>query len=229
MAQTEFNSLATVVAAVSVIATPIVAQEHVCPGGTVIVQGGGERSEAICEAAVEAKGQLASCNLPVTQTVTVEITPVLPGNCHALYDCDNNLIQLLPLDAYTDFLSEQPESPWGHLESEVFFNSILRHELVHAALDDMPCPYEVCPVTQEFAAYNMQIRFLPEAERAPFERFSVETERPISRDSLNALVLAMSPETFVRNAHVYLARQDNPCELMADIASGEVLFDMPLQ
>lgn len=223
------NLFAWVITAGLVMAAPVAADEFICPGGTVIVQGSVERAEAICVAAEDAKGQLASCNLPVTQTVTVEITRALPGNCFGLYSCEENLIQLQPLDAYADLLSEEPGIPFGHLEPEAFFNSILRHELAHAALDGMPCRFEACPATQEFVAYNMQIRFLSDSERAPFDIFVASTVEPVIRERINALVLAMSPEIFLRNAYAYLASEDDPCDLMAEIVRGEVLFDMPFQ
>lgn len=195
----------------------------------MVVQGGGEQAQAICETAALAKRQLASCNLPVTRTVTVEVTRTLPGNCYGLYYCDNDLIQLLPVDVYATYLLGHPESPFGHLAPEVFFDSILRHELAHAALRDMPCPYEGCPATQEFVAFNMQIRFLSDIDRAPFERFTNEIERPISREGVNALVLMMSPETFVRNAYAYLSQQNDPCGLMGEIVGGDVLLDLPFR
>lgn len=193
----------------------------------MVVQGGGDRTEAICEAAAEAKAQLASCNLPVTQTVTVEITRVLPENCNGAYHCDEQLIQLLPLEAYATYLTRYLDGPFGHLDPEVFFDSILRHEFAHAALGGMPCPYERCPVTQEFVAYTMQIRFLADSERAPFEQLVAQIERPVSRDSVNGLVLMMSPETFAMNSLAYLSQIDDPCGLMDEITKGAVLFDRP--
>ncbi|MBF9058476.1 hypothetical protein HKCCSP123_04710 [Rhodobacterales bacterium HKCCSP123] len=216
-------------AAALCIAAPVRAEDFLCPGGTVLVQGGGERAEDICEAAAEARAQLASCNLPVTQAVTVEVTLGLSGGCYGLYHCDDDLIQLLPLSAYSGFLSGHPDSPFGHLDPEAFFNSVLRHELAHAALDVMPCPYDGCPATQEFVAYAMQIRFLSEAERAPFDRFATETGGPVTSDSLNVLVLMMSPETFLRNAHAYLSQQEDPCGLISEIVEGDVLFDIPFR
>jgi hypothetical protein len=34
--------------------------------------------------------------------VTVEITRRIPDNCHGLYHCDDNLIQLRPLEDYAE-------------------------------------------------------------------------------------------------------------------------------
>lgn len=38
-----------------------------------------------------------------------------------------------------------------------FFESVILHELAHAALDDMPCSFPSCIVGQEYIAYAMQI------------------------------------------------------------------------
>lgn len=191
------------------------------------MQGAGNRSEAICSAATVATMQLASCNLTVPAPITVEISRTVPGDCYGLYHCDDQLIQLFPVEAYATHLSGAPQSPFGHLEPEVFFNSVLRHELVHAALDGTHCPFESCRATQEFVAYTMQIMFLSDIDRAPFDLRRAEAERPATRDSVNTIILMMSPETFIDNAYAYLMQQGDPCALIGAIARGEVVFDHP--
>jgi hypothetical protein len=127
----------------------------------------------------------------------------MPGNCYGLYHCDEDLIQLFPEEVYETYLAGASESPFGHLEPGVFFNSILHHELAHAALNTMPCPYEGCPAAQEFVAYTMQIWFLSDADRAPFDLRVAEAERPMTRDGINALVLIILSDAFIENANGY--------------------------
>ena len=205
----------------------LLAESISCPGNDVIVLGADESAEEICEAASEAKEHLASCNLSVPDPVTVEITNSMPGNCLGLYHCDDNLVQLLPIEAYATHLASSPDSLFGHLEPEVFFESVLRHELVHASLETMPCPYEACPATKEFAAYTMQVWFLPVADRAPFDLRASEVERPAFRDGVSAMALMMVPELFIANAYAYLTQQDDPCRLMSKVSDGEIIFDLP--
>jgi hypothetical protein len=207
----------------------LLAEAVICPGGGFSVYGAGHRADAVCQAALEATEQLASCNLYVPTPVAIEVTRSMPGNCYGLYHCDEDLIQLLPLEVYETHLSGAPDSPFGHLEPEVFFNSILRHELAHAALGTLPCPYEGCPATQEFVAYTMQIRFLSDADRAPLDQRAAKVERPITRDGISAAVLMLSPEAFIANAHAYLSQQEDACDMIGAIARGDVIFDLPFR
>lgn len=199
-----------------------------CAGSDVTVVGAKSGLRDICDGASEAIAQLASCNLTLQGPVTVEIVESLPG-CLGLYHCDDDLIQLLSPDAYARHLSRSPGGPFGHLEPEVFFGGVLRHELAHAALASMPCPFEGCPATKEFVAYTMQIWFLPEAARAPFDRRASDRVRPAFREGVSVVVLMMAPEAFIANAYAYLTGQDDPCGLIADVASGEVTFDGPVR
>ncbi len=211
---------------------PLWAQDVTCPGGGVTIQGAPERATAICEATAIATDQLASCNLYVPDQITIEVTQSLPGNCYGLYHCEEDLIQLLPVSAYETYLDANPASPFGHLSPQVFFDSILRHELAHAAMNRTPCPFDGCPASQEFVAYTMQIYFLPDADRTRFETRLGEAgapDRPITRDSLNAMILMMAPEIFIENAYRYFARLEEPCALIGEIARGDVLLDLPFQ
>lgn len=205
----------------------LLAEGITCPGNAVIVLGADERAAGVCEAASESIKQLASCNLTVPSPITVEITQSMPGHCLGLYHCDEDLIQLLPIEDYANYLANSPGGLFSHLTPQTFFDSVLRHELAHASLDSMPCPFEACPATKEFVAYNMQIWFLAPAERAPFDQRASELERSAFRDGVSAMALMLVPDLFVINAYAYLRQQNDPCHLMSDIANGEVIFDLP--
>ena len=209
------------------LATQLAAEDFTCPGGAIVVQSAGDHSEAICRVASEATRQLASCNLTVPSPITVEVTHEVPSGCYGLYHCGDHLIQLRPVGDYAAHLSSAPQSLFAHVEPDVFFESILRHEMVHAVLEATHCPFDSCPATQEFVAYTMQIMFLPDIERAPFDQRLAEVSRPVTRDSVNAIILMWSPETFMTNAYAYLMQQNDPCALIGAIAQGEVVFDLP--
>jgi hypothetical protein len=206
---------------------PLQAEGYPCPGGMFTIEGAIGRGPAICEMAARAAEQLASCNLEVPSGLTIEITRAMPGDCYGLYHCREDLIQLLPLEAYESYLEANPDSVFGHLSPQVFFDSVLRHELAHAALEEMPCPYAACPATQEFVAYVMQIRFLSMADRAPVDARIAALKRPMPRENVNAMILTMAPELFVENAYRYFSQQDDPCGLISSVARGDVTFDMP--
>lgn len=208
------------------LAPPLAADGIACRESTITVWNAEDRTRTICEAASKAIEQLSSCNLIVSQKITIEIIDTLPRNCHGLYLCDDKVIQLLPLENYMEYLSKNPESPFSHLEPEVFFDSVLRHELAHAALDGTPCPFDVCPVTREFVAYSMQTWFLSDTDRAPFDQAYLNSDKPMTRDDISALALMMVPNTFIKNAYVYLSQRNDPCEFIAEIVRGEVVLDL---
>jgi hypothetical protein len=211
------------------LASSLRADAYVCPDGSITVQGASdEREPEICAAAELATRQLASCNLEVPDGVTIEVTQSVPGECYGVYHCHEELIQLLPLEAYESYLAANAETPFGHLPPRVFFDSVLRHELAHAALEDMPCPFGDCRASQEFVAYTMQIMFLPETDRAAFDARVHMAERPVPRERLNTMILMMAPDVFIEHAYTYLSQQDDPCILIGKIARGEVILDTPL-
>lgn len=223
------NPLRISVLAAYFIAGSLAAESVVCRGETITVQDFGARAKSICEAAIEVTGQLANCNLTVDRPVTIKMAEDMADNCYGLYDCDEGLIQLRPLEDFADYLSSHPNSPFSHLDPVVLFTSVLRHELAHAALFGTPCPYDNCPVSREFVAYTMQIRFLSEADRAPFDKHINDAQRPITKDDVSALALMMAPEAFIKNAYVYLSQQDDPCALIDAIAKGDVVLDLPFR
>lgn len=213
----------------ALLATPLAAENVTCQGGAFTVRDAAERTDSICEAAATATEQLASCNLTIAETVTIEVTGAFSDRCLGLYHCDDRLIQLRPLEDYATYLSGNPDSPFSHLDPEVFFQSVLRHELAHAALSATPCPYEGCPVTRELVAYTMQIRFLSEADRAPFDRLVAQADRQMTRDDFSVIGLMLAREAFIENAYVFLSQQDDPCEFVSKIARGDIILDRPVR
>lgn len=213
----------------ALMATPLAAESVTCPGGAFTVRDAAERTGALCEAAATAAEQLASCSLTIAEPVTIEISGAFSDRCLGLYHCDDRLVQLRPLEDFAAFLSANPDSPFGHLDPEVFFRSVLRHELAHAALAATPCPYEGCPVTREFVAYTMQIRFLSDVDRAPFDRMVAQAGRPMTQDDLSVTGLMLAQEAFIGKAYVYLSQQEDPCGFVEGIARGDVVLDRPVR
>ena len=229
MAQVMLARLPRFLALGFLLATPLEAEVVTCSGDSITVQNAGERAETICEAATEALEQLASCNLTVTRPIAIEIADTLSDGCYGLYHCDDHLIQLHPLEDYANHLASGRDGPFGHLEPDVFFESVLRHELAHSALRTTPCPYKGCPVTREFVAYTMQIRFLSDADRAPFDQVVAEAGRAVTPDDLSIVGLMMVRDAFINNAYLYLTQQNDPCEYIGRIARGDIILDRPVR
>lgn len=202
----------------------VLAETTVCEGLDVTVRDAGADAGLVCEAVSSARDDLASCGgLGWSTPVEIAMVPELPGHCVGLFDCGTGRIEILSPSGYAVPDLFHPENPFGRLSPETFLRSVIRHELVHVALQDMPCPFDACPVAQEFIAYALQIEFLPEEARAVFAGEGVAA--PVPRDRLNAMMLMMAPHIFASNAWRYFRQQPDPCGFVGAVARGEVLLD----
>ncbi|MBO6626728.1 MAG: hypothetical protein JJ938_17785 [Roseicyclus sp.] len=206
------------------LAAPLIAETVDCANTQVRVENAGSDAALICGLVAEATDQLASCALTVPEPLTISIVPELEEYCLGIYHCGEGLIEILPRDAYSGRLRPEEAGAFHGVSTDAFYASILRHELAHAALDSMPCPFGTCLVGQEYVAYTMQVRFLPEADRAIFEAAALQ-DGPISRDALNPIILMMAPDVFARRAWQHLTERNDPCALIGQIARAEVLLD----
>jgi hypothetical protein len=217
-------ALSAVCAMAMALATPGAAQPIACPDGKVFTENAGPDAALICDLAGRITEQLASCNLNVPAPVTIAVVPELEAKCIGLYHCGEGRIEILNPEAYLPLRAEGQASAFAPVSEEAFFESIIRHELAHAALDSMPCPFASCLASQEYVAYTMQVRFLPEADRIAFEE-AITHHGPVSRDMLSAIMVMMAPEVFAQRAWLHLSARENPCDFIGQIARGEVLFD----
>lgn len=194
-----------------------------CPDPRIAVEGGGSDQGTICSAATRAVSQLESCGLALPDQVVIEIVDDLPPACLGVYHRGALRIEMR---APEDFARQREgqDSLFSVISDAAFYESTLRHELAHATLDTMPCPIASCLIGQEYIAYSLQIRFLPEPDRLAFEA-ARPLDRPVPRDMLNPMILFMAPDTFARFAAAHLAQQDDPCAFIGQIARGEVLLD----
>lgn len=183
-----------------------------------------ETAEMICSAAHRAAEQLSSCGLEISDSITFSTTDQLDAGCIGLYHCGEGRVEILNPDAYRVLLEEGHGGAFAHLSPDVFFESVVRHELAHVALADLPCPFESCLVGQEYVAYTMQVRFLPESDRLAFEAEDPH-DGPVSRDVLNPMILMMAPDLFARRAWQHLTERPDACDFIGQIASGTVLLD----
>ncbi|ETW12799.1 hypothetical protein ATO8_09658 [Roseivivax marinus] len=183
-----------------------------------------ELSDRICRAADAAAIQLADCALPLSGTVTISTAAALENACYGLYHVDGRCIEVLDPDSMA---AHQATSPlFAPVSAEAFFDSIILHELVHAAFADRPCPMESCVVTAEYLAFGLQIMFLPEGERARLDTSALPA-RKIGFDEINAPYLFMAPHRFALKAWRHLTQHDDVCAFVDLVARGNVVFDRP--
>jgi hypothetical protein len=199
-------------------------EARTCPGAEVFTIDAGEDQAQICAAVERVRDQLAQCNLTVPLPITIAILPELGENCLGVFHCGDGRIDLLAPSHYARMQQEGDNGAFRVVSPHAMFESVLRHEMAHAALDSMPCPFDSCLVAQEYIAYTMQIRFLPEMDRAAFEAQD-RHDGPVSRETLNPMILLMAPDVFAHRAWQHLTEREDPCAFIGQVARAEVLLD----
>ena len=93
-------------------------------------------AERVCTAAMAAKAQLATCGLTQRRAVSMEIVPQIDGpsdTCVGLYHCGADRISLVPPSAVAEIMPT--DSVFATLDPEVYYDSLIVHELAHALME----------------------------------------------------------------------------------------------
>jgi hypothetical protein len=206
----------------AVLPTIAVGDAEICPDGLISVENGGDYTARVCGAAERAVEELRACNLPLERPVTVTLSKDIEEACAGLYHCGADLIEVLHPESLGKRIGNSALfSELGVLE---YFDSIVFHELVHAAFDDVPCPLAACPATSEYLAYGLQIRMLSPEARTKIGLATVP-DKTVSRDAINAIMVFWAPDLFAVKAWTHLMQRPDPCAYVGLIASGAIRFD----
>lgn len=212
-------------ACLSLFASSAPGQTQHCDGTVVSVTSGDTGAAAlVCGAAQKAQTLFAECAIPaLSRPVNVDLTTDLPRGCMGLYHCGEDRIEVLPPDAMTS--ARSPASVFAYLTTEKYFQSIVVHELTHAATDAMPCPFEHCVVGPEYISYLMQVMSLDPVDLARFED-SYDKTTPVTNEDLNPFVLVLAPDYFAQYVWAYHWQRDDPCGFVAQLQSGKAVLDV---
>ncbi len=208
----------------SLAATPSI-PELQCPRSRFSVISDPADALKICEMASGAVAQLATCSVLIDRPVVIEVVDRLPEGYIGQYHHGKYRIDLLSPRAAQVYL--ETKNPMTVRHRDAFYQSIIVHELTHAALDDMPCPISGCYATQEYVAYAMQMRSLSPEARATFLT-RPEFNRPISANEINEPIALFAPDVFMQKAWLHFSQQEDPCGFIGQIASGKIFFDRGL-
>ena len=193
-----------------------------CPGTGITVDAARpELAARVCAVAAETAERLARCGMPLGGPVEIRVVGALPGQCRGLYHCGERRIELLAPDALA--AARHPDSPFAAIPTPAYFESLVAHELAHAAHDGVPCPFGSCEVTGEYVAYTTQIAALPDAARAAF--LAAAGGKPARRADLSLVLLKLAPGRFAATAARHLAARPDPCAYLAAIGRGEIVLD----
>jgi hypothetical protein len=114
-----------------------------------LTEDAGEHSDLVCRLASRVTEQLATRSLTVPAPVTIAVAPELRDQRLGLYHCGQGRVEILAPGAYAALRADGQAPAFAPVSDDAFFESVIRHELVHAALDDMPCPFDACPTGQD--------------------------------------------------------------------------------
>ncbi len=203
------------------LATPGLAQ-IACPEVAFSITAEPELAPQMCAIAADALDSLSTCNIDLDRPLHIEIVESLPTGCLGEYHCGQDRITLLSPEAVSRELND--DHPLRRIDAETYLTSILVHELAHAALESMPCPFASCVASQEYVAYAMQMRSLP--AQARFALLTRPTlNRTIMDDEINPIIAQMAPDLFMQKAWLHFSQQEDPCGFIQQIAEGAFLFD----
>ena len=181
-----------------------------------------EIAARLCKLVESSVALLADCHLEVPFPLQIHVLPELEDGCLGLYHCGTSQIDVLDPDSFVSAASGK--GPFAAIPIERHYDSILTHELAHAAYDDRNCPLETCPVNQEFIAFSMQVWSLADVDQASFEAWGLVGSSE-AKAYLTPMMLAMSPERFAAAAWWHFSLHDAPCEYIGAIVAGDVLLD----
>jgi hypothetical protein len=177
----------------------------------------------VCEAVQEAVTLFDECGLPAfSRPIQITVVDELSEGCVALYHCGEDLIELLSASMTQE--RRDPESAFQHLSPSDFFQSVVVHELAHAATDDLPCPLASCITADEYIAYAMQVMSLDPKARLAFES-QFTFERPVSADELSLIMLLVAPHLFSQKVWAHLSERDDQCEYIGQLMDRSILLD----
>ena len=209
--------------ALSLTLAPAGADPVACPVADVRVSGAApELAARICDTAARAGEMLAACGLAPGEPLDIRVVDEMEADCAGVYHCGERRIDVLSPEAMAR--TDARGTAFAAVSPDAFFDSVIVHEMTHAALDAMPCPFPNCMVAQEYLAYGMQVMSLPPEARAGFET-TAGLDRAVSRDELNVPILGMAPHLFAQKAWTHLTQRDDPCSFAAGVAEGAILLD----
>lgn len=212
------------IALLLLLASPAQPQPLQCDGSTAAVIAERPDDAALaCKALTRAHALFGACNIPpITRPLNIDVTDDIDTGCFGLYHCGDNRIELLTPAAMAT--KRGPDSIFADLPLDRFFQSIVVHELTHAALDDAPCPFAGCLVGHEYVAYVMQIMSLTPEQRRRLEERADLVGRRISRDELSSTMYFMAPERFAVKAWMHFTQRADPCGFLGQIVEGTVVL-----
>lgn len=181
--------------------------------------------DVMCDASDRALALIDQCELIPPDPITITVADIQPASCLGLFHCGEARIEVLSPDLIEARRSET--GVFKHIDASRLFQSVIVHELSHAAMDNTPCPVQNCLATSEYFAYTLQLLDLSKKERATVvgPEPSEPSEDRIKHDQINAMILLMAPDIFVGNVWGHVTARGDICTQLRAVQDGIVVFD----
>ncbi|WP_371054655.1 DUF6639 family protein [Rhodosalinus sp. K401] len=201
---------------------PLAGGTIICPSGAFTVASpDATLNEHICRVAEAGAEQLEACGLPIRAPLVILAVPEIAHgdvSCLGAYDCDRLELRLVTPAALDAALA--PDSVLRDIPREALFDSLVVHELAHAALAQQPCAAPPCLAEHEYVAYTMQMQALAPEHRAIVTGAARGLDR-VTEERLNEFIAVAAPDTFAAWAWTHFSRPENGCGFVARLISGE--------
>lgn len=194
-----------------------------CEGGRFSVEADNpDLAQQVCTSAEASLNTLRSCNIPLNRQITIELTDTLKPGCMGVYHCGKDRIELLRPDVMEEVRTKSGSLTF--VEINTYFQSVLAHELAHAAYETVPCPFDNCLATNEYLAHTMQVMSLPPEDIATLEA-QLDMQTNVPKDGINGFIYMMAPDAFLRKSWVHLQQRPDPCAYIEQIMEGRIYMD----
>jgi hypothetical protein len=187
-----------------------------------------EEALSVCRTVQAALPMLEQCHMPVRQSVRITVVGELPNaasTCLGYFQGDERAIYIRPAQAMA--ASIDPDSAFRGIDADLFFESILVHELGHALFQQNATAGAVCSANHEYVAHAMQMAWLPDEARAQIVSGYVVAP-PVDAMRLNRLVLAMAPDRYTALVWQHFAQPEHRCDFVRRLLVGEETLMIPM-
>ena len=206
--------------------TPLVAEELRCEDPDILVEAASrEVALSTCKSAAAGILSLSSCGVNLKESLSIAVVDAINSETKkslGRYISSEKRIEILSPKAMA--AAHATDGAFSGVSDFALWDSVLVHELTHAAYQQVNCPTRSCIATSEYAGYVMQVLSLPTEERESWLGQFILKSEP-SHDAITAQMYFMAPEHFAKLAWLHFSTRPNPCGYMALIMSGRVFFD----
>ncbi len=203
------------------------AEQATCGGASVAVRAPSlALARSVCTGVDKTMLLLEQCGLGLSGPVRITVADDLPNLSHACfgyYDCDSGRILVRSPDSIADVSAES--DLYLGLDPQVVFESIIAHELAHAAFAHVACEDAACLANHEYVAYAIQMWSLPPSVRDGLVA-AFGQDAPVEPMRLNALIAVMAPHKFAALAWQHFNEDGHGCGFVQDLATGRTSLEI---